>query len=557
VTATTPLITIVTPVFNPPVDALTRCIESVRAQTRPDWQWCLCDDASTDPEVVAILEGLAQSDSRVLLHRRDANGGIVAASNDALASATGEFVALLDHDDLLFPQALERVGAVLESSADIDYLYTDEDKCSPSGQHYDVFRKPQWSPERLRSQMYTGHLGVLRRALVLEVGGFRAGFEGSQDHDLVLRVTERARRIVHVPEVLYSWAVVPGSAAGDIGAKPYAFEAGRRAVEDHCSRTGIDGHVEFLPGPAVYRLRRRIHGQPLVSVVIPTRGTSGRVWGQERAFVTEIVRDLVTRTDYQNIEVVIVYDLDTPESVLTDLETLCGDRLVAVPFTAPFNFSAKVNLGYLKSHGEYVLILNDDMEVIDEDWMTTLVALAQEPDVGVVGAKLLFSDGTVQHAGHHYAHGDAYHVLYRAEGDSTGYFNSLVVQREASGVTGACMMMRRSVYQEVGGMTELLPGSFNDVDFCLKVTRAGYRILWTPFASLYHFESKSRDPRVTAEEADFLHSRWGLEWPHDPYLADDARSSMLSSTTRRRIVGLLPRRLRPHARRVRDKLTRR
>lgn len=549
-----PSISIVTPVYNPPIEAFRASIASVLAQELTDWEWCICDDASTEPEVVAELQALAASDPRVRLTRHEINGGIVAASNDALALATGEFVALLDHDDLLAPSALSQVAGGLATAPDVDYLYTDEDKIDPDGGHFDVFDKPGWSPERLRSQMYTSHLSVFRRSLVQEVGGFRPGFEGSQDHDLVLRVTERARTIVHVPHVLYHWAVVPGSAAGQADAKPYAFEAGRRAVLEHCERTGIDAEVEFVPGSGVYRVRRRVQGEPLVSVIIPTRGSSGRVWGQDRVFVTEMVRSIVEKSTYTNLEFVIVYDADTPERVMADLAELCGSRLVAVPYDQPFNFSAKINLGFLESTGEFLLIVNDDMEVIDADWIETLLALSQDPSVGVVGARLLFADGTIQHAGHHYHSGEAYHVFYGAEGDDTGHFGSLAVQRETSGVTGACMMMRRVVYDEVGGMTLELPGSFNDVDFCLKVRQAGYSILWTPWASLYHFESKSRDPRVKSEEVIFLRTRWGLDWTRDPYLAHVPVAATRVGGIRAAVIRAVPAGMRPTLIRVRNRL---
>jgi glycosyltransferase involved in cell wall biosynthesis len=556
VSAAVPVVSIVTPVYNPPLDALKACIRSVLAQELPDWEWCICDDASTDSAVVAELDRLAAIDPRVRLTRHEVNGGIVAASNNALSMATADFVALLDHDDRLAPSALTHVVDGLGTSPDVDYLYSDEDKVGADGVRYDVFDKPDWSPERLRSQMYTGHLSVLRRSVVDEVGGFRAGFEGSQDHDLVLRVTERARTIIHVPHVLYSWAVVPGSAAGDVDAKPYAFEAGRRAVQEHCERTGIDAGVEFVPGPSVYRVRRRVSGNPLVSVIIPTRGSSSQVWGVNRVFVTELLRGIVESATYANLEFVVVYDLNTPDEVMADLAQICGARLVAVPYDRPFNFSQKINLGFLRSSGEYLLILNDDMELIDDDFVETLLALAQDPGVGCVGARLLFSDGTLQHAAHHYHSGEAYHVWYGAEGDDTGYFNSLVVQRETSGVTGACMMLSRVVYDEVGGMTELLPGSFNDVDFCLKVRAAGHRIIWTPWASLYHFESKSRDPRVTAEEVNLLRSRWGLDWDRDPYLASSPVSHTLPRGVRAAVIKVVPNRFHPTLKRIRHRLRR-
>ncbi len=552
-----PAISLVTPVYDPPLKALRACIDSVLGQDLADWEWCICDDASPSAEVKAELERLAARESRVRLVRRPANGGIVAASNDALSLATGEFVALLDHDDLLAPGALSTMERYVRAHPDADYLYSDEDKVDAEGRHYDLFLKPDWSPERLRSHMYTGHLSVLRRSLVTEVGGFRVGFEGSQDHDLVLRVTERAREIVHVPHVLYSWAVVPGSAAGSADAKPYAFEAGRKAVEEHCGRTGIDAVVEFaVPSASIFRVRRKVRGNPLVSIVIPTRGSSAMVWGHERLFLTELIKGVLEKSTYDNLEFVVVYDLDTPEAAMKELAERCGPRLVAVPFDEPFNFSTKVNLGFARSTGDYLLILNDDMEVIDPDWIETLLALAQDPGVGVVGAKLYFSDDTIQHAGHQYDHREMYHVHYAATPGDPGYFASLLVDREASGVTGACMMLRRSVFEEVGGMTTDLPGSFNDVDFCLKVRQAGYRVVWTPWASLYHFESKSRNPEVKPGEAEFVRARWGLEWPRDPYLAEAPPELTLRHAVRTSLIRAVPAPWRPRLIRIRNRMRR-
>ena len=275
---------VLTPVYEPPIDALRAAIASVREQTFGDWELILVDDCSPSPEVLEVLQAAA-SDPRITVIERNSNGGIVAASNDAIAAATGEFLVLLDNDDLLHPRALEKVAAALAVDPSIDYVYTDEDKINAEGQHYDAFRKPAWSPERLRGQMYTSHLSVLRASLVREVGGFHTGFDGSQDHDLVLRVTERARRVAHVPEVLYHWRVVPGSTAGDASAKPYAWEAGRRAVQAHLDRVGVPGEVQFGEIQGTLRVKREASADHVVSVVIPTRGSSGIVWGEERVFV--------------------------------------------------------------------------------------------------------------------------------------------------------------------------------------------------------------------------------------------------------------------------------
>src|SRR6478735_4120432 len=309
----TPRFSIVTPVYDPPEDALTEMIRSVRRQTRGDWELILVDDRSPSAHVLEILRQAAADEPRIKLLERPVNGGIVAASNDGIAAADGDWIVLLDHDDLLARHALQRAAEALDADPEIDYLYTDEDKVDPDGRRRDAFYKPDWSPERLRSQNYCCHMSVLRRSIVDDVGGFRDGFDGSQDHDLVLRVTERARKVHHIPEVLYHWRMLPTSAAASSEAKPYAVEAGRRAVEEHCARVGIPAVVEAQEPPGNYRVRRQLRDDPLVSIIIPTRGSHGRVWGVERVYVIEAVRSIVEQATYQNVEFVVVVDDGTPD----------------------------------------------------------------------------------------------------------------------------------------------------------------------------------------------------------------------------------------------------
>lgn len=514
-----PLFSVVTPVYDPPEAVLRACLDSVRAQTFTDWEHCLCDDGSTKPYVRAVLQEYAAADRRFRVLEREANGGIIAASNDALGMATGEFVVLLDHDDLIVPDALALVAEALAADPTIDYCYSDEDNLSPQGELITPFYKPDWSPERFRSQMYTCHLGVLRRSLVEEVGRFHTGFEGSQDFDLVLRVTERARTVHHIPRILYHWRMLPTSVAGNAEAKPYAYESGRRAVQAHCDRIGLAATVEHGRVNGVYRVRRHLPDPlPLVSVVIPTIGTSGRVWGVERCFVLECVRSLVELCTYDNLEIVVVADTPTPAWVIAALERVAGDRLKIVWFDRPFNFSEKMNLGAAHATGDYLLLLNDDIEVVSPDFLHTMVGIAHgEADVGMVGAKLLFADGRLQHAGHVYNDGNPYHAMFRFHGDELGPSGLLLVQRECSGVTAACALVKAHVFDEVGGFTPLLGNNFNDVDFSLKIRHKGYRIIWTPHAELFHFESMSREPKVLVPEHDFIKLRWWHQLNHDPY----------------------------------------
>ena len=512
-----PFFSVVTPVYEPPLDVLREMIQSVRSQTFQDWEFVLVDDRSPSEDVRRVLRQAAIHDRRIRVIERAENGRIVAASNDAVAAACGEFLVFIDHDDLLAPTALEAVAAVIVREPLVDYIYTDEDKVDADGQHYNEFLKPEWSPERLRGQMYTGHLSVMRAELVRRVGGFHQGFDGSQDHDLALRVTEQARKVVHIPEVLYSWRVVPGSAAGDVNAKPYARDAGRRAVQAHLDRCGIPGRVSISDVPGCYRVERDPDLALLVSVVIPTRGGTGLVWGQRRCFVVDAVKSIIAKAGIDRFEVVVVFDPQTPKAVLEELREVAGDRLLLVPFDEPFNFSAKCNVGFLASSGDVIALLNDDLEVISDGFLGQLIAPLSERDVGMTGAHLLYGDSTVQHAGHAYVAGHYAHALQGTPQDDPGPFGILRINREVSGLTAACVALRREVYEEVGGFWEELPGSFNDVDFSFKIRAAGYRLVWLADVRLYHFESRTRDKTVQPYEHELILSRWGLP-EQDPYL---------------------------------------
>ena len=511
-----PRFSVVTPVYDPAAEVLLETIGSVLAQSFDDWELLLVDDASPSEHVWPLLEGAAATDPRIRAVRRTDNGGIVAASNDALAQATGDFVVLLDHDDVIEPDALAMVESALAADPEIDYVYSDEDHLAPDGRFVNAFYKPDWSPERLRGQNYCCHLSVLRRSLVTEVGGFRDGFDGSQDYDLILRVTERARKVHHVAEVLYHWRQVPTSTASDPSAKPYAYEAGRLAVQAHCDRLGLDATVELQQPLGTYRVRRHIGNEPLVSVIIPTCGSRGRVWGIERVYVVDAVRSMIETATYENLEFVVVADDFTPPEVITTLERVAGDKLNLVWYDRPFNFSEKINVGRINASGDLLLLLNDDVEVISPDAVEVLVGLVRQPDVGSVGARLLFSDSTLQHAGHIY-NGDMHHVLFKWSSDLYGPHSMLVVDRECAGVTAACLMIRADVFDEVGGLAMDLRANFNDVDLAMKLRRFGYRNVWTPHASLFHFESVTRDPTVTKQEVDLIQRRWSHWLESDPY----------------------------------------
>jgi O-antigen biosynthesis protein len=537
-----PRFSILTPVYRPPPKALKAMIASVAGQTEGDWEHCLVDDCSADPKARAILDEAAARDSRVRVHYREEQGGIVAATSDALSMARGEFVAFLDHDDVLNPGALEAVAAAIDRQPDIDHLYSDHDKISKRGRHFDPFVKPSWSPDRLPTQMYTTHFRVIRRSLVQELGGLRPGFDGAQDWDLALRIGEHTDRIAHVPGLLYHWRAVRGSAAGSPEAKPWAHEASRKAISEHVERTGMQASVEAIPDfPGHYWLRPTLTERPLVSIVVPTTGR-GR-GGKPEALVVNCVRSVVETSSYANYEFVIVIDEDSPTAVREELAEVGGDRLRLVEFEGPFNFSAKVNLGVRESRGDQLLLLNDDVEVLPagwrpmrgrsgaslpewdtltEDgrriWIESMLAYALQDGVGAVGAKLYFPDGRLQHGGIIASGGLVGHPYYLKPGDNTGYMGVLMLAGNFIAVTGACMMTPRAAFERVGGFDEQLPLNYNDVDYCLRLRRAGLRTVMVPQAELLHSESVSRGEEPPAgAEIEELQRRWGELLEDDPY----------------------------------------
>jgi O-antigen biosynthesis protein len=514
-----PRFSILTPVYDTPAAVLRAMFDSVLAQRFPDWELCLVDDASAAAHIGPLLAEFQRADQRVRLQRREANGGIVAASNDALAMARGEFVVLLDHDDELHPSALALVNRALAAEPEADYAYTDEDKISATGHHSGPFFKPDWSPERMRTQMYTCHLSVLRRTLVEEVGGFDPEFEGSQDWDLVLKVTERARAVVHLPRVLYHWRTLETSAAGGgEAAKPWAFEAGARAVQAHCERIGLQARVRRDEADAgVYHLDPALEREPIVSIVIPTRGTSREIRYEPAVLVSNCLRSIVEKSTYDAYEIVCVFDADTQPAILHELREIAGDRLRLVRYDRPFSFSAKINVGAGRSEGEHLLLLNDDIEVVAPDWIERMVMYSSLAEVGAVGGRLLWEDGRLQHVGVRFEGGLPGHPCRGFSGDFKGYANGVRVAQNLLAVTGACLMTRRELFEELGGMSTILPINYNDIDYCLKARAAGLRTVYDPDLVMYHFESSSRPTEVEDWEKERLLARWLPLTAVDPY----------------------------------------
>lgn len=514
-----PLISIIVPVYQTPERWLRHCIESVLAQAYGRWELCISDDASPDDRVRQLVRSYAEAEPRIRYVFRETNGHISASSNSALALATGDYVALLDHDDELRPHALLEVAEAIVRNPSVGIIYSDEDKIDAEGRRFHPNFKPDWNPDLLRSQNYVCHLTTIRTDLVHEVGGFREGFEGSQDHDLILRCAERlsAAQIHHVPKVLYHWRAIEGSTALARGAKDYAADAGMRAVQDHLDRIGAHAGVALLPH-GHYRVHWSIpEPAPKVSLVIPTR--------DKVDLLRMCVESILSKTTYPNFEIVVVDNQSSEPDALQYLSQLQAVPSVRVlSYDEPFNYSAINNWAVSQCDGVVVGLVNNDIEVISPDWLGEMVGHALRPDVGAVGAMLYYPDDTIQHGGVILGIGGvANHAWLRMPRGHAGHGARALVAQNMSAVTGACLLVERGVYEAVGGLDERLAVAFNDIDFCLRLGEAGYWNTWTPFAELYHHESASRgldeseEKRARfAREVEFMQARWGGLLGSDP-----------------------------------------
>lgn len=484
-----PLISVVMPAFNTPPDLLRKAIDSVRRQLYPRWELCIADDYSTARETIEILRQCAREDQRIKIAWRQTNGHISEASNSALEEATGEFMALLDHDDELTEDALYHVAAAIAARPDVDMIYSDEDKLDEAGRLCDPAFKGEWSPDLMLGQNAVCHLAVLRASLVRAVGGFRKGFEGCQDWDLFLRVSERtdASRILHIPRVLYHWRRLTGSTAASIDHKSYAQDAAKRALEEALSRRSLKGEVS----PAS-RLHWRVKWPvpdppPKVSIIIPTRD---RLDLLERCIET-----LRHNTNYTDYEIIIVNHESSEPATLRYFDTLRSDpRIVIFDIHGAFNWSRFSNKAVKIAAGSIFLFLNNDIEVIDPGWLTELVAQCARPDVAVAGAKLLYPYGAIQHAGVVVGMaGVAGHIYRGCPEDYPGATLPSNLVRDVTAVTGACLAVRRDVFDRLGGFDEAELGvGYSDIDFCARGRAAGLRVVYTPFCRLLHHESASR-----------------------------------------------------------------
>ncbi len=476
-------------------------IESVRAQTYPYWELCIAEGGSKSPQVRSILRSYLEQETRIKVIFLEENLGIAGNTNAALKLARGEFVAFLDHDDLLAPFALFEVVKLLNEDPEIDFIYSDEDKITPDGERHSPFFKPDFSPDLLRSVNYICHLVVIRKRILEEIGGLRSEFEGAQDYDLVLRVTEKTSRIRHIPKILYHWREHPLSTAQRPQSKKYAYESGRKALEEHLKRIGRRGQVYPIQNlPGTYRVKYDLHRKPLVSILIPNK--------DNLILLKTCIESIVQKSTYRNFEVIIIENNSTSEEIFDYYKKLTQSYpfVKVETWEGNFNWSAINNWGVARSRGDVLLFLNNDTEVINPDWLESMLEHLQWKEVGVVGAKLYYPDNTIQHAGVIVGlSGVAGHSHKYYPRDHPGYFGRLLCIQNLSAVTGACMMVKRRVFEEVGGFEERLPVAFNDVDFCLKVRQRGYLIVWTPFAELYHHESKTRGAEDTpSKQARFL-----------------------------------------------------
>ncbi|MHB8778411.1 MAG: glycosyltransferase [Anaerolineales bacterium] len=509
-----PKFSIVVPVYNVEERWLRRFIESVQSQVYPDWELCISDDCSTDPKIRPLLIHYAAADPRIKLVFRETNGHISAATNSAIDLATGDFMCLMDNDDEIAPNALYEFAHLLSHDAQIDMIYSDEDKIDLHGNRYEPFFKPDWSPESLEGCMYTAHFACYRMSIVRLLGGFRTGYEGAQDYDFVLRYTEHAKKIIHIPKVLYHWRAVPGSTAATMDAKDYVLDAALRALQDRARRVSGGGVAKLGRYSGSFDVRYAIQGLPLVSVIISSAGRVSTVRGKQKDLLVHVVRSIHEKNTYRNFEFIIVDNDDLRQETI---EALSPYNCKFVHFKGQFNIAIKMNMGAKEARGEYLLFMNDDIEAIANDWMECMLQLAQRPGIGVVGAKLYFESDKLQHVGVAFWNGLPDHICREIHGSDPGHFFSSCANRNYLAVTGAVLMTKRSVFEEIGGFDERLAINYNDIDYCLKVIQSGRRVVFAAGAELYHYESVSRARTVAADEIKLFQNRWRDLVSSDPY----------------------------------------
>lgn len=514
---------ILVPLYNTPLKFLEEMIESVRMQTYKVWELCLADGSDAGHRnVEKYCLSLQKKDARIRYKKLEKNSGISENTNACIEISTGEYIGLFDHDDLLHPSALYEMMCAIEKE-NPDFLYTDEATFEKVVTNIITAHfKPDYAVDTLRGNNYICHFSVFKRSLLTEAGWFRKEYDGSQDHDLILRLTAKAKKVYHIPKLLYYWRSHPASVAADINSKTYAIDAGKRAVKDSIEACGEKVTVESSKAfPTIYRLKYKIKGNPLISILIPCK---------DHAEDTEIcIESILQKSTYKNYEILLVDNGSVEKDTMELFEKLAKNKRIRIlHWNHPFNYSEINNYAAKEAGGEYLLLLNNDTEVITPGWMEEMLMYAQREDVGAVGAKLYYGDDTIQHAGIILGmgmDGIAGHAHYRQPKENLGYMGRLYYAQDMSAVTAACMMVKRAVYEELNGFDEAFEVAYNDVDFCMRLRKEGYLNVFTPYAELYHYESKSRgledtkDKRKRFEkEVKMFKERWKKELEEgDPY----------------------------------------
>lgn len=501
-------ISIAVPAYRTPEAFLREMLDSVLAQSYPYWELCLVNASPEDEAMQRVLKEYAQRDPRIRCRNLKENLGIAENTNEAFAMAGGEYVGLLDHDDLLAPDTLyETACRIREEGADI--VYTDEDKVTADlAEHYQPHLKPDFNLDLLRSNNYICHFLVVKKSLIKKAGGFRKEFDGAQDYDFVFRCAEQAEKIAHVPRILYHWRTHSASTADNPASKMYAYDAGKRAIEGNLARTGTPGTVEQTKDFGFYHVEYPVQGEPLVSILIPNK--------DHRETLENCIRSIKEKSTYKNYEILVIENNSREQETFEYYRRLEQEGVRILRWEKPFNYSEINNFAARQAKGEYLLLLNNDTRVITPGWIQGMLGNCQRREVGITGAKLYYPDNTVQHAGIIIGIGGiAGHAFLNLPRSRSGYLHKASIQMDYSAVTAACMMVKRKVYEELGGFEEKLAVAFNDVDFCLRARQAGYLVVYNPRVELYHDESKSRGAedspqkvRRFQEEIEFMRSRW-------------------------------------------------
>ena len=515
-----PLISVAVPAYKTSKEFLAQMIESLLAQSYPNWELCIANGSPEDEEMSAVLVDYAKRDKRIRYEVVIGEQGIAANTNTALAMSKGDFIGLLDHDDLLAPNALFEVVKMINSDNNVDVIYTDEDKVTTDlTEHFQPHFKPDLNIDLLRSNNYICHFFVVRRKLADSIGGFRKEFDGAQDYDFIFRCVEEAKKVAHVPQVLYHWRTHKESTADNPASKMYAFEAGKRAIEAHLKRQGQEAYVTHTKDFGFYKVTYPVKDEPLVSIIIPNK--------DQAELLRQCIYSIYKLSTYTNFEILIVENNSVKAETFTYYKEIeKKDNVSILKWEQDFNYAAINNFAVKKATGDYILFLNNDVKVISPDWIEEMLGNCQRSEVGIVGARLYFPDDTIQHAGIILGIGGiAGHAFLGMKKSRTGYLHKAAIQQDLSAVTAACMMMKKSVFEEVGGFEEKLTVAFNDVDLCLRTVKAGYLVVYNPAVEMYHYESKSRGAEDSEEKArrfqteiEYMRTNWiELLKKGDPY----------------------------------------